>query len=806
MLLFGCVLLIFARALQFLATNNNSAAAITSTTMNISVFSIILLFLLAEWIINKTAALPSTFGKPSTPSFFHSNPQPIRFKKLGPIKTNLGDGHIMVQFPIVQLAISANYNLRIALAGEKFNPAQYRTLRITNEHTLATVEAILDGLGLTPVYHRMSRDSFHNFQEPDFSNPMSIFPPSSPDSSTTAVSNSNLSPYESNRRKRFLGILTGLAFSVIAASAIGLYGTHDLIAIKDALGDTNKRINLLAAAVETSHTQIGLLMGSVTNLKDAIVKNQLQTSRHQAVSDLTIQTGLAVNHAATCVQAIVQGHLEPSSLPANASKSAINHLVKQAARHRLIPVVTRPQDLSLMPVSFIATELGTLTAFIHIPLTSPKYDMNLYRLTSLPISTNNGFFRIDVSNVYLAVNLHPSNTFFTLSDSDFDKCKRINDQFVCGHMYKLLKADETEAGPNEDRCIFSLFTNSGSTISKYCPMIEAVDQAAVSQVDDNEFTLFSLTSAQVQVTCDHDLSLSQLTSFSGLLHLHLPLGCTAETKGSLISPHVTIQGREIASTVYAPSVLAQFANLSADALETAKAARQSIAATMDASNKAAEALAKSTKLQEVFSGNEPIALSLFSILIIFGIILFCVATALFLYRKKLMSANRVNKFLEDERDKAKNSDGTVTYQRYPSPNITLNTIPTDISFSAPANPDSTSLNISVPRPMSILNPRGIRTNSSLPTTSTHDTPINFPKAQDLNLSRIQTAHSSADSSMYPTAPPSDDSSVMDQSNTTRHVSFDSNEPDHTLVERTRRLNPDPPHQQHTKNTTRERRP
>lgn len=698
-------------------------------------------------------------------SAFTPAPEPIRFIQLGKIKANLGDGHIVVDLPITDLTIHAAVTLTITSRFGIYDPDRYRSLQETANHTLQTAEAMINSLGLSTIYHKQANTFFKENNHDII--PAAIKTKFRDDQGHVHKVDTQPSPTASvqpKRMRRFIFAAIALAVgSLVAATAVGIYSGGDLIALKNAASKTNTHVNALVSAVKSMHSQMGVMLDAIRKIQDDIVLKHYEQDLYDAISSLVTQQGLAVNHALTAVNSIIHGEIDPSLLPAHTLDIAVQELTLLAAAQNLYPVITKPQEIAELPASYTVTKDGVLTAYIHVPLSSARFDMTLHRLTSLPIATNNGYFKVDIEEKYLAVTHQPTNVFFSLSEADFRQCKIMEGNYVCPHTYDMFKPTAGFDEISEPRCLMALYERSDSDIRQFCPAAEATQQAAVTEIDDYTFALFSVKQDQVIITCAAEKG--ERTTYTGTLNVHIKPGCNAETNGRYITPHVTIQGTPITSSVSSPSALALFANLSSAALQGAKDERKSIGFHLDLESKALSELSDLQKLQESFNTGHPIAITLAIVSSVCGFLTILAVVMYIVTKKKMLQSTQLINFLRMQQNPAPNNE-SVTYHHYPSPQVSINTIPTSVN-STTSSSNTTDSSVHMPPPMVNINPI-----SSANLSSTHEKAINFPPPQNLNVSQI-----------HPSAPSYSSSQAMEEM---RHVSFDSENPGRILVPRTER--------------------
>ena len=533
---------------------------------------------------------------------FQDNPDVIRLEHMGRTQANLGDGHIVSVLPVMDIVIRIDETRRLVKhAAENIDPVRYQLMLSQADLALETAESVIDSVGLTAQYHEAVRK--HTEKNPAAFRYHIPYPMSSNNYDT----HNETEMQEHDREKRQVAIIGAFlaGIGVIAAGVYGAYTSGDLDAIRQAQGQNSQRVNLITAAVEEVATQVGKNWETIKDTQKQLREHMVEDEIFEIVNTLTVTSSLATQHLLSTVSSIMSGVPDPSLFPHEQGIEAFANLTHEAAKRKLVPIITTAYDMAKLHCSYVVDNNGKMHVFIHVPLTSARFTMTLLRFISLPIETNAGYFKIAMKNRYLAATQHPTGTFYTMSDEEFSQCTLINDNYVCPHKYALLKVNNGETGLNQERCLHAIYTKTDKQITQHCQMEEVAQKETVSRLGASEFGIFSQIKTNVKVTCG---DVNEDRTVQGMVTFTLKPGCFAETNGHFLWPHLTIRSSgEITPTLaYHPEPFKSFAKLSNSTLLRAKKMEESISQTEEFEREKLNELNAADKLVESFTTGHPL--------------------------------------------------------------------------------------------------------------------------------------------------------------------------------------------------------
>jgi hypothetical protein len=615
-------------------------------------------------------------------SVFEEHPKPVTFRSIGPTSINVGDGHLVTNLPVIRMAIAADIALDIVEQGaQNINKAKFTILQNTMRQTVSQMEAVMDTLGIHQEYHRQ-RSETRKTESYEVPKPLE-------EDEGYALTYHRLNSGTSDRElendlkrdKRFIFAAIAATIGFVASSVLSAYSTVDLTDIKDALTGSEERTNLIVEGIKELDTQIGFNLDQIVNLQKESLTRQKEEDLYDMVSNLVAQISINCEHLQRIINSLMQGEVDATLFTHDAMTRALISLKDKAEVMGYHPVIKSAKHIVELKASYAVGDKGEIVAFVHVPLTTERFDMAIYEVTTLPIKTEAGYFKVKTDKKFLAVSQHPSTTFFAMTPLEMMNCKRINGIFLCEHRYTILKQDSQLTGLNEDRCLFALFTSDTISTRTYCSMVAVKETEEVTQLSKSTFAVFANTKTQIRVAC-HDRE-KEYKHFTGTITVRLASGCAAETKAHYLSPLISVSSDTYDSDLtrkYAPDALREFQLLTLRTLENAKGEEVSIKHHMDSENPHLTRLANAKALHYSLDTDNPIAMALMGCIIVFGL-----GIAIYVGRKiyqkwqdkKMDNNDRSRSYRNDPAYNGRRDVARYTSER--GAHIEMNTIPMGVT-------------------------------------------------------------------------------------------------------------------------------
>lgn len=235
-------------------------------------------------------------------------------------------------------------------------------------------------------------------------------------------------------------------------------------------------------------------------------------------------TRLAVNF----VDTLFDQRLHIHTFNHTALRRAFNGAARTAAAAQYHLAIDSPADLYQLPVSFIASPLGYIDIFIHVPATRDKTLLPLYEYIQSPIPLTPAadlVLHLHPSAAAIAVHSDPTdrhapNQYFTMDQNELWSCLRIGYRYFCPMANVLM------TGANSS-CLASIYEHDLTAMETRCDKFVALPHPSARQISANKFLTFTARASTFYIHCSNRPD-NQLP-FEGTQILHLPPGCSAST-------------------------------------------------------------------------------------------------------------------------------------------------------------------------------------------------------------------------------------------------------------------------------------
>lgn len=551
-------------------------------------------------------------------------PSPVMFSKRGTLRTEQATGHIAVTLPIVDLGVKTWLTLILVKANKQQGDPTWEILQQRAADNVDKMEAIIDVVELTDKYEGNKTWALNN-KEIFWENWDKV----NKATDTTAVEKQNILA----RKRRF--IVAAIAAGALAFSGgLGVYNTVRLQEIEAAVEGNTDTAKVLVAGVNELQTAVGLATQALQTIHERFVNTTMAAKLLQFMSNMVHINSEAINTVGHAVTAAQQGKTTASLLRRTPTQIALTSLNEKAAKFDLELVTEQPEDISKFPTSFLSDpKTGKFTVFVHLPLSSAKFQMVASQLHAMPIKTEAGYFQLTINDRFLFSTQHPSSTFFSLSAAEFKLCTYISgERLVCPHRNVVMTPDSEATGPDGTRCLHALYTHNNKGVEKFCSIEPIGSKEAVFQVNPNSFHVFSAIPRRISLICDHDNRKSS-TKFHNTVSVTIPPGCLVETAAHMLWPEITLHADNPSSDlVQYPDPIKALQNLTASILNEADPVKDSIAALLDRHQENLNYLSNADLFQDSFSSGHPTAILVIVIAII--LLIACVILLCYKYSKK----------------------------------------------------------------------------------------------------------------------------------------------------------------------------
>jgi len=307
----------------------------------------------------------------------------------------------------------------------------------------------------------------------------------------------NLSPIETRRAKRFLGIILALT-----SLSIGLYNTAEIIQLKASLSDVVTRQHHITDILQEHEVSIHNIAHNVDEMKLQLkraVGVVEEIDAKQAFMEMEVEVTKAMTEVHRMVDCLILGterllmHRLPLCFTNVANlETAHTRLALDARQRGLTPVQPHITAYLEYETSFII-EHKILHIFVHVPLSDKNQHLELLRFYSIPIPISPTLqMQIDVKQNFLAISKGGLHT--TIESSVIDKCSKYGEIHFCDKPLILHKK-------LQDTCLGSIYMQNYTNLKAKCPATFFEMDESIEPFSSNTFMMYSATPQTIRISC-----------------------------------------------------------------------------------------------------------------------------------------------------------------------------------------------------------------------------------------------------------------------------------------------------------------
>ncbi len=284
-----------------------------------------------------------------------------------------------------------------------------------------------------------------------------------------------------HRGKRQIGLLLA-GIGVVASLYMTGKNAVKLRAIHRESDKARGERKHLAEAVTANFHRTEELRDRIQEVVDSTATSLDHINQRQTATEMYLLAQQAFNHMDRVVRSARRGEFEPTSLRESDFIEAIGRMREDADKKGMILNLEDGEELSQMAVlktSYQIYEDGTFVAVTHIPMTNLNMQMSLYKVTSLPVKTDSGWFGVESKYQYIAVSKSRSSWYAPLTEMMYRACVGFGHGLSCRVPYYYTDSEIVE-GESDGRCMFALYSGRSRDIMKACRIGRRVlDEVAV---------------------------------------------------------------------------------------------------------------------------------------------------------------------------------------------------------------------------------------------------------------------------------------------------------------------------------------
>ena len=347
-----------------------------------------------------------------------------------------------------------------------------------------------------------------------------------------------------HRNKRAI-LLAVLGLSVLATSIISSYSAYMMMNLADhqtsIMLEIDQHNSILTELLERNEAlrQAGILLRTEMNDYKQFTAYATQCTLHvksQLRQIDRIQTGL---------HALVQGRISPFLINHETVNANLAILQKKIQPDEYQIAITAIVQFYQLPTSFIVLEKNIILAFVHVPLHQTNSILKLFKYQPIPqtIQNSSSHFMITTDKSFLAIN-DDLSFMKELSQEELNSCHSTSDYYYCDLNNVLIR-------PEFGTCTTALYKDDLKRIRKHCSIV-ASNTTSITQTTNNNFIVFLPEEHTVTLTCPADDVWKKTVKFGGLRQIHLPAGCSANSKFFKITAQGSLNYSASGADVYRP--------------------------------------------------------------------------------------------------------------------------------------------------------------------------------------------------------------------------------------------------------------
>jgi len=332
----------------------------------------------------------------------------------------------------------------------------------------------------------------------------------------------NLSPTETKRVKRFLGIILATA-----SLAVGLLNTAQILHLRSSLSNVVTRQHYITNILQDHEVSIHNIAHNLEEIKDQFKRTVMVIEDIDATSafmEAEIEISRAMAELHQMVDCIIMGteRLFMHRLPlcfTNATnlQRAHDRLTEDARKRSLSPLESTISSYVQFETSFIL-ENKMLHIFVHVPLSDQSQNLELLQFFSAPIAISSSLhMQIDVKHSFLALNNDGFHT--TLDKAVIGQCAKYSNLYFCNEPLILQKR-------LSNTCLGSIYTQNYTNLELKCPVIFFEAEELIEYFSPNTFMMYTRYPQTIKIKCQDS---QQHVAVDSKKLLQIGRGCKVST-------------------------------------------------------------------------------------------------------------------------------------------------------------------------------------------------------------------------------------------------------------------------------------
>ena len=289
----------------------------------------------------------------------------------------------------------------------------------------------------------------------------------------------------------------------------------------EALQDHETRITINEADIlrtKKAVNHLSIVAQTLSTYMEIMVAVQLADKYVNALVDeaMVIMAGL---------RSLSQLKFSPDLVPPPLLRRSIHKLRLRLDRQDIQILPNQGHEFYELETSFVYTDRDDLITFLHVPGFKRGSMLDLYEYVPTPIKVSeNRYFLPNPPDTILVVDPTDTTVYRSMTRSDLALCKTSGSRYYCpGQNFYRKHVKEN--------CLMDLFQNRVEDIAANCPFIPLKpDLDYLVQISPIDFIIYQPEEEQIMVTCGGPTGKSVPLSFSGVMKVTLPAGCSASSR------------------------------------------------------------------------------------------------------------------------------------------------------------------------------------------------------------------------------------------------------------------------------------
>ena len=308
---------------------------------------------------------------------------------------------------------------------------------------------------------------------------------------------------EARERQKRMGPIIGIIIAIGAAlgTLFGVFNTVQLASLKAQVADKNGK-TFIIDSIQENRDRILQLENSVnllTGQKDKFVQMMIlygaQAVLESHLEDIYQAAEDEVNRLTTSLDQLLDSRLSPQLVEHDQLRESMDKLKLKASRYSFVPPVEETGFIYQLPVSFLCTEGGMLSVFLHVPLLKASETLRILRFHNMPMVIPGSKLNVQIQpeGDLLAVNAE-TDGFIVLQNRQLDACEKLGKLHLCTDTNFIMK--------NFDQwCLSSIYLTRSTAAQRMCPTVIVPPRVIVNQISATSFYIFHPEEISMDVDC-----------------------------------------------------------------------------------------------------------------------------------------------------------------------------------------------------------------------------------------------------------------------------------------------------------------